>query len=113
MESDQSLAGRNARRQEKRQEKRARPPYSRRVVGALFLQLPIPVDVTRGRNSIDRARQRLGGAVFVRVHGRDERFLANLGWNWIWETQLLNCQSALRNGKQKFSATKAYVFLSR
>ena len=74
-------------------------PYSRGLVGTLCFQLPVPVDVTGGRNGIDGARQRLGGTILVRVHGRDQRFLTNLGWDWRWERQLLNGQSALRNGK--------------
>lgn len=56
--------------------------YPPGVEGALLLQLPVPEDVTRGRNCIDGASQCLGGAIFVRVHGGDQRFLTNLGWDW-------------------------------
>lgn len=80
------------------------------VVGALLLQLPIPEDVTHGRNRVDGACQRLGGAILVRVHRRDQRFLTNLGWDWRWEKPLLNCQLALRYGKSMLPATKAYIF---
>lgn len=86
--------------------------YSRGLVGALCLQLPVPANVTWGRNGVDRARQCLGSAVLVRVHGRQQRFLTNLRWDWRWERQLLNCQSAWRSGKLQFSAPKACVLPS-
>lgn len=85
--------------------------YSRGLVGAL-LQLPIPANVMRGRDGVDRARQHLCGAVLVRIHQRDQGLLTDLGWDWRWEKPRFNCQSALRNRKWKFSSTEAYASIS-
>lgn len=93
MESYHSVAVRNAQQQANED-----VGYSRGLVGAL-LQLPIPANVMRRGDGVDRACQGLCGAVLVGIHQRDQGFLTDLGWDWRWEEPRFNHRSTLRNRK--------------
>lgn len=62
--------------------------------------------MVQGRVGIDCARQRLHGTILVGIHGRDQGFLTDLGWDWTQKRQPVNRLIAMRN-KERSSTTRS------